>query len=184
MSASQAGGRNLSREVEMKANTKKITLLGIFTSVALILSFVEMLLPPIWSAVPGIKMGLANVIIIFLLYKFSFKEAAAVSFVRLVATALLFGNALTFIYSLSGAAFSLGIMWVFKKTGKFSKVGVSISGAVFHNMGQIIVAALILSTKEIGYYFPVLAVSGIVSGIFVGLLGIILLKYTEKINID
>ena len=86
----------------MKKSTKRLTFLGIFSSLALILSYIEFLIPPIYSAVPGIKLGLPNIIIIFALYKFSYKEAAVISLVRLIISALLFGNAMTFIYSFSG----------------------------------------------------------------------------------
>lgn len=164
----------------MKIETKKITFLSIFSALAIILSFVESLLPPIWSSVPGIKMGLPNIIIIFLLYKFSIKQAAIVSGIRILIVALLFGNPMTLAYSLSGAVLSLTIMWLMKKCNLFSMVGVSIAGAVSHNIGQIIAAVLILGTKEIGFYLPVLAVSGTVAGIFVGMVGILLLKYTAR----
>lgn len=167
----------------MKITTQKITFLGVFAALAIVLSYVEMLLPPIWSAVPGIKMGLPNIIIIFLLYKFSVKEAAVVSFIRLITTALLFGSALTFVYSLAGAVLSLFIMAILKKLDFFSQVGVSIAGGVSHNLGQIIVAMIILSTKEIGYYMIILGVTGTIAGIFVGLAGILLLKYTKKFKL-
>ncbi|MBQ6848406.1 MAG: Gx transporter family protein [Clostridia bacterium] len=164
----------------MKNTTQRLAFLGVFSAFAIILSFVESLLPPIWSAVPGIKMGLPNIIIIFLLYRFSIKEAATVSFIRLLTVVLLFGNAMTFLYSLSGAVLSLTVMWLLKKTNHFSVVGVSISGGVCHNLGQIIAAVFLLGTKEIGFYMPVLTVSGTVAGIFVGFCGIILLKYTAE----
>lgn len=164
----------------MKLGTKKLTFLSVLSALAIILSFVESLLPPIWSAVPGIKMGLPNIIIIFLLYKFSIKEAAIVSFIRLLVVVLLFGNFITFLYSFAGAVLSLLVMWTLKYINKFSQIGVSISGAISHNLAQIFVAVLLLQTKEIGFYFPILAVSGTVAGIFVGLAGIMLLKYTAK----
>lgn len=164
----------------MNTKTQKLTFLSVFATLAIILSFVESLLPPIFSSVPGIKMGLPNIIIIFMLYKFSLKEAIAVSFIRLITVAFLFGNFMTLLYSFAGAALSLLVMWLLKKTNRFSQVGVSIAGGVFHNIGQIIVAILVLGTKEIGFYLPVLAISGTVAGIFVGLSGILLLKYTQK----
>lgn len=164
----------------MKTQVKKLTFLSVLSSLAIILSFVESLLPPIWSAVPGIKMGLPNIVIIFLLYKFSVREAVVVSVIRLLIVGLLFGNFMTFLYSFAGAFLSLGVMWLLKSLGKFSQVGVSIAGAVSHNLAQVIVAILVLGTKEIGFYMPVLAVSGIVAGIFVGFSGILLLKYTAK----
>ena len=164
----------------MKTQVKKLTFLSVLSSLAIILSFVESLLPPIWSAVPGIKMGLPNIVIIFLLYKFSVREAVVVSVIRLLIVGLLFGNFMTFLYSFAGAFLSLTVMWLLKRIRKFSQVGVSIAGAASHNLAQVIVAILVLGTKEIGFYMPVLAVSGTVAGIFVGFSGILLLKYTAK----
>lgn len=166
----------------MKNNTKKIAFLGLAASVTLILSYVESLLPPLWAAVPGIKMGLPNIMIIFLLYRFGWKEAAAVSLVRLAAVALLFGNVMTLAYSFAGAVLSLLLMTLFKKWNAFSMVGVSIVGGVFHNLGQILVAMLVMQTREIGYYMIVLAVTGTVAGILVGLAGALVLKYTRHIS--
>ena len=164
----------------MKTDTKKITLSAVMTAFALVLSYVELLIPPIWSAVPGIKMGLPNIVIIFLLYKLSFMYAFSVSVIRTFMVALLFGNVLSLAYSISGALLSLGIMWLLKKTNLFSTVGVSIAGGVFHNLGQIITAIIIMQTKEIGYYMIVLIPSGIIAGIFVGLAGAIFIKYSNK----
>lgn len=164
-------------------HTKRIAFLGLATSLALILSYVEMLLPPIWSAVPGVKMGLPNIVLIFLLYKFSLKEAATVSGLRLLLVALLFGNAMTLAYSVAGAVLSLLVMAGLKRIGAFSHVGVSIAGAVMHNLGQVLVAMFLLQTKEIGYYMIVLAVTGTLAGIVIGLAGSLLLKYTEKVKV-
>ena len=141
-------------------HTKRVAFLGLTASLALILSYVELLLPPIWTAVPGVKMGLPNIVIIFLLYKCTLKEAATVSAVRLVLVALLFGNAMTLAYSVAGAVLSLLVMAGLKRWGAFSHVGVSIAGAVCHNLGQVLVAMALLQTKEIGYYMLVLAVTG------------------------
>ena len=166
----------------MKSNTKKTAVLALFTAVSLVLSYIEAILPPIWSAVPGIKIGLANIIIIVVLYRFSLKEAAAVSLVRLLALALLFGNFMTFIYSLAGAVLSLAVMSAFKKISWFSMVGVSVTGGVFHNLGQILVAMFLLETAEIGYYMIVLTFTGIVAGVLVGIAGALAIKYLERIK--
>ncbi len=163
--------------------TKKLTTLSLLTTCALVLSFVESILPPISAAVPGIKVGLCNIIILFVLYRFSLKEAAAVSIVRLVIMLVLFTTPTTFAFSLAGAILSLTAMALVKKIGAFSAVGVSIVGAVVHNLGQILVAMLVLNTAEIGYYMIVLTVTGTVAGIFVGLAGAGLLKATEKIKL-
>ena len=162
------------------SKTRKITLLGLTAACAIVLSYVEMLLPPLWSAVPGIKMGLPNIIIVFLLYRFTLKEAAAVSLVRILIVSFMFGNAMVLAYSLVGAALSLAGMAVLKKTEKFSTVGVSIAGGVAHNLGQIIVAMLVMQTAEIGYYMIVLALTGTLAGVLVGIAGALLLKYIPQ----
>lgn len=163
-------------------NTKKVAILGLSAALCIVLSFVESLLPPLIAAVPGIKLGLPNIIIILVLYLCSAGDAALVSGTRLLAVALLFGSAMTFMYSFAGAVLSLGIMAGLKRLNAFSKVGVSIAGGVSHNLGQILVAMVLLGTKEIGYYFPVLAVSGIVSGLFIGLTAAVLSGRLEKIK--
>ncbi len=164
----------------MNQKTKKIAFLGLCTAVTLILSYVEALLPPLWAAVPGIKMGLPNIMILFLLYRFSWREAAAVSLVRLAAVAMLFGSVMTLAYSFAGAVLSLLVMALLKKSNRFSMVGVSITGGVFHNLGQIFVAMLVLETAEIGYYMIVLTLTGTAAGILVGLAGSFVLKALEK----
>ena len=153
-----------------------MAMLGMCASVALLLSYVETLFPPLFAAVPGIKIGLPNVAIIFLLYRFGIKEAAIVSFVRLLIVSMLFGNTMTLAYSVAGAVLSLLTMALLKRMNFLSTVGVSVAGGVSHNVGQILVAMVLLSTAEIGYYMIVLAVTGTVSGIFVGLCGAFLIK--------
>lgn len=167
----------------MKQKTKKVALLGVITSVALILSYIEAILPPIWSAVPGIKMGFPNIVIIFLLYRFGVKEAAIVSFIRIFIVALLFGNVMTLAYSCAGAFLSIVLMTIFKKINTFSVVGTSIVGGVAHNLGQILVAIFLFDTVQIGYYMAVLAVTGTIAGVFIGLAGVALLKRLEKVNL-
>lgn len=154
----------------MKHPAKKIALLGLCTAIAMVLAWVESQLPPLTTAVPGIKLGLPNIAIIFILYRFSWKEAAAVSFVRIVAVSFIF-NPATLPYSLTGGLLSLLGMALLKKTDLLSATGVSVAGGVLHNVGQILMAMLILSTAGLGYYMIVLAVTGVVSGIFVGLCG-------------
>lgn len=160
----------------MKHQSKKIAFLGLCAGVALVLAYVEALLPPLYAAVPGIKLGLPNIAIIFILYRFGLREAAAVSLIRIVAVALLFGNPMTFAYSVAGAFLSLLVMTVLRKLDLFSIVGVSVAGAVFHNVGQILTAMVLLGTAELGYYLIVLAVTGTISGILVGLCGAMAVK--------
>ena len=167
----------------MKDSIRKTALLGMITSVALVLAYLEAILPPVSTAVPGIKMGLPNLAIIFVLYRFGLKDAAVVSALRLFIVALLFGNVMTLAYSAAGAVLSLALMGILKRTDKFSTVGVSVAGAVMHNLGQILVAIFLFETVQLGYYMIVLAVTGSIAGVLIGFGANILLKRTEKLKI-
>lgn len=167
----------------MKNKSGKIAYLGLCTALALILAYAEILLPPLYAAVPGIKLGLPNVVIIFVLYRFGIKEAAGVSFLRIALVSILFGNAMAFAYSVAGAVLSLTVMAVLRKTNLFSPVGVSTAGAVLHNAGQILMAAILLGTAEIGYYMIVLAATGTVSGILVGICGALAVNRIPHLHI-
>ena len=156
--------------------TRKIAFVGLAAALALLLSYVEFLLPPIFAAVPGIKLGLPNVVILYVLYCLDVKYAALVSFVRLRISSMLFGNAMMFAYSAAGAILSLLVMCLLKKTDKLSSVGVSVAGAVSHNLGQILVAMVLLDTPQIAFYLIVLAITGTISGIFIGLCGALMVK--------
>ena len=160
---------------------RQTTILALCASVALLLSYVEFLLPPIFTSVPGIKMGLPNVVIVWALYELGGKQATVISFVRLIITSFLFGNFSTFIYSLAGAILSLIVMLLLKKLNFLSSVGVSVAGAIMHNLGQIVVAMVLMQTSEIGYYMIVLAITGTISGIFIGLCGSFLVKRFDNI---
>lgn len=155
---------------------RKLTFLGLCTALALLLSYVEAIIPPIYSAIPGIKLGLPNIAIVFVLYRFGFRDAAAVSLLRLLIVTILFGNSMTFIYSFAGAVLSIILMALLKKSNLFSTVGVSVAGGVSHNLGQILVAMILLDTAEIGYYMIVLAITGTIAGIFIGLCGNFIIK--------
>jgi len=155
---------------------KKTAFLGLCTALALILAYVEVLLPPLVSAIPGIKMGLPNIIIIFLLYRHGPLPAAAVSLVRVALVALLFGNVMSLLYSLAGAILSLTAMALLRRLDFLSTVGVSVAGGVLHNVGQILMAMLLLGTAELGYYLIVLAISGTIAGVLIGLCGSVLIR--------
>ena len=159
-------------------NTKKLTALSLSVALALILSYVESLLPPL-VAVPGVKVGLSNVVILFLLYRFGWREAGGVSLIRLLLTAALFTGFAAFFYGLAGAALSLLGSALLKRTGRFSSLGVSVAGGVLHNLGQIALAALILDSGYIFAYLPALLLSGTVAGVLVGLLAGMLIQRTD-----
>ena len=158
------------------SRTKRVATLGVIASLALLLSYVEFLLPPLFVAVPGIKLGLPNVAILFLLYYSGLRDAIGVSFVRVIISAILFGSVMTLAYSAAGAALSLLVMATLKRLKFFSPLGVSVAGAVAHNIGQTIVAVILLDTPQIAYYMIVLTLTGIVTGAFVGILGGLLLR--------
>ncbi len=160
----------------MKNYGKKTAFLGLCTALALILAYVEVLLPPLVSAIPGIKMGLPNIIIIFLLYRHGPLPAAAVSLVRVALVALLFGNVMSLLYSLAGAILSVTAMALLRRLDFLSTVGVSVAGGVLHNVGQILMAMLLLGTAELGYYLIVLAISGTIAGVLIGLCGSVLIR--------
>ncbi len=158
--------------------TKKLTTLGLSVALALILSYVESLLPPL-MAVPGVKVGLPNIVILFLLYRYGWREAGAVSLVRLALSAALFTGFAAFFYGLAGAAVSLLGSALLKRSDRFSPLGVSVAGGVLHNLGQIALAALILDSGYVFAYLPVLLLSGTVAGALVGLLAGILIRRTD-----
>lgn len=160
----------------MNKKNKTVALLGLCTTLALILAYVEALIPPVFASVPGIKMGLPNIVIIFVLYRKGVTSAACVSFLRIILVNMLFGNAMAFMYSLAGAFLSLAVMVLLKKVNLLSEVGVSVAGGVMHNLGQVLTAMVLLETSELGYYMVVLTVTGTIAGILVGLCGSILVK--------
>ncbi len=160
----------------MANKPKTIAFYGLFIALAIILAYVEVLLPPLFPSVPGIKIGLPNIIIIFLLYRRSAKSAIIVSLIRILLVSMLFGNAMAFLYSLVGGMLSVLVMIILRRLNFLSTVGVSIAGGVAHNIGQILTAMLLLQTAELGYYLVVLTFSGIIVGILVGLCGFALIK--------
>ena len=160
----------------MKNRSKTVAFLGLCTALALILAYVEILIQPLFPSLPGIKMGLPNVVIVFLLYRRGAGTAMGVSLVRILLVSILFGNVMALWYSLAGAILSLGVMFLLRRLNWLSPVGVSVAGGVTHNVGQILMAMLLLETAELGYYLVVLTVSGTVAGVLVGLCGALLIR--------
>lgn len=160
----------------------RVAYFGVFTALALIFSYVETLIP-INFGIPGIKLGLANLIIIIALYKMSIREAYALSVVRVVLAGFMFGNLFSIIYSLAGGLLSLTVMTLLKKTDKFSLFGISMAGGVFHNVGQLIVAILVMENLNIVYYMPVLLISGLITGFVIGIVAGEMLKRLNKLTI-
>lgn len=154
---------------------------GVFTALALILSYVETLIP-INFGIPGAKLGLANLVTVIVLYKTDWKEALLLSAVRVVLAGFIFGSLFSILYSLAGAILSLSAMALLKKTGLLSTAGVSIAGGVSHNIGQLIVAMLVVETYQVGYYLPALLAAGTATGLLIGIVSQGVLKRIQSLH--
>lgn len=152
---------------------KRITVMAMCVALAMILSYVESMIPS--PGIPGVKLGLANIVVVFALYKLGWKAAVGISLLRVFLVSLLFGHAASLMYSASGAVLSLAGMILLKKTDRLSSVAVSVIGGVLHNAGQILMAAVLMG-RNVVYYLPVLIVSGTVAGIGIGIVAAILVK--------
>jgi heptaprenyl diphosphate synthase len=147
----------------------------------MILSFVESQIPPL-VAVPGVKIGLANIVTVFLLYTLGWRAAGIVSIIRVLLSSLLFGNVQSLIFALSGALLSFVVMIVAKHLLPFGAVGVSVLGAIAHNAGQIIAAVIVMETTALTYYLIPLVISGTIAGVFVGIIAAIITARLEKVK--
>lgn len=160
---------------------RRVSYMGLFISLAMILSYVESLIPPL-VAVQGVKIGLPNLVIMFMLYRVGVKETVTVSLLRVFLVSLLFSSIMSMAYGFAGAALSLTGMILLKKTNAFSCIAVSVVGGVLHNVGQIVVACLVTETAELILYLPVLLISGVIAGIAIGVAAGLLIKRLEKIR--
>ena len=158
----------------------RVAYFGVFTALALIFSYVETLIP-INFGIPGVKLGLANLVIVIALYKMKLTEVYLLSVVRVLLSGFIFGNYFSIIYSLAGGLLSLTVMALLKKSKGFSVMGISVAG-VFHNVGQLIVAMLVVETFSVGYYFPVLLVAGLITGLVIGIVSAEMLKRIKNIQ--
>lgn len=149
------------------------------SSLALIFSYVEAIIP-FNAGIPGVKLGIANIVTVIALYKLSINHAAIVSFIRIMVAGFLFSGLFGAIYSLAGATVSLIGMIFLKKTGKFSIAGVSMAGGVLHNLGQLLVASFLIKDLRIFFYFPILLFSGLASGIAIGIAATLIMRVLPK----
>lgn len=159
----------------------KIAYFGMFTALALIFGYVESLVP-ISFGIPGVKLGLANLAVVIVLYLMDVKSAYLLSVLRIVLSGFLFGNLFGILYSLAGGLLSLSVMILLKKTNAFSVVGVSVAGAVCHNIGQLIVATIVLESVSIANYLPVLMIAGIITGFVIGIIALETMKRLKKMK--
>lgn len=161
--------RKVSRMQWSNDTGKKVAFCGLILTLSLIAGYAESLLP-VFVAIPGIKLGLANSVILLLLYEVGIKEAFAVSITRVLLSGFMFGSMSSILYSLAGALSSLTGMAILKKSDCFSITGVSMAGGVMHNIGQLAVACVVLETTAVWYYLPVLMIAGCVTGLVIGIL--------------
>lgn len=157
---------------------KSIALFGMMVALAFTFSYLESLIP-FDFAIPGVKLGLANLVVVVALYTMKPGEALCIVIIRIFLAGLTFGNAYSLAYSLCGGLLSYAVMLLFKKT-KLSIIGVSMLGGIFHNIGQIIVAAIVLGTARIAYYLPVLLMSGVATGLAIGIVSKLI---TDRVKI-
>lgn len=161
--------------------TRNITTISVLTAISVVISIIESYFDFIGSVVPGLKLGLANIVIIFALYKYNFKTALGISLVRVLIVALIrTGFGLNFFFSLVGALFSIISMALVKKT-KLSVVGVSLIGSICHSIGQVLVGTIILDNYNVIYYLPYLLLFSVPTGILIGIISKRLLKYMERV---
>ena len=170
-----------SKTTSASVNAKKMTMTALLAALALIFSYIEVLIP-FSPGIPGIKLGIANLVIIISLYYLGPKYAFSVNLVRILIAGLLFNGLFGALYSLAGALLSFTVMVLLRKTGIFSITGVSIAGGVFHNIGQLIVAAVVVETFSVTYYFPVLLVAGLLTGLVIGIVAEMMLKRLVNIQ--
>ena len=159
-------------------NASNIAMLGMLLCLALIMSYVERLIP-FSIGIPGVKLGLANIVSVWLLYRAGAKEAITVGILRVILAGFMFGSMGSIIYSISGLIISIFVMILMKKADIFSIIGVSICGGIMHNLAQLVTAAIVLETYTVAYYMPVLLISGCITGACVGIAGGLLYKYVK-----
>ena len=155
--------------------SKRVATYGVLVALAFIFSYIEAIFP-LPMPIPGMKLGLANIVIVVALYTMGYKEGFVISLVRIVLVGFTFGNMNMMLYSLGGGILSFAMMALMKRLDLLSIVGVSVIGAVFHNIGQILVAMCILESTVLLYYLPFLLVSALVAGVLIGILGAMMSK--------
>ena len=162
-------------------STKRITYTGMFVAIAMVFSYLESMIP-VNIAIPGIKLGLANMVTIVVMYRLRIADAWIVSLVRVMLSSLLFGNMAIMIYSMAGAVLSLLVMSLCSKKDLFGLLGTSILGGVSHNAGQIVMAAFLMKSGNIMLYISVLCISGTIAGVCIGLAGAVLVRKLPAID--
>lgn len=168
-----------SNKTAFSQKTSRLTLLAVLLSLALILGYVESLIP-IMPGVPGVKLGLSNIVLLISLYVLGVKETIILMFLKVLLSTALFGNVSVMLYSLAGGILSVAAMVIGKKLLKLSIIGTSVLGGVFHNVGQVALAAIVLhSPSLLKLYMPVLMLVGILTGVLTGIVAKLILKHLK-----
>ncbi len=168
--------------MQLQNKSRKLAARGMLIALAFVLSWIESQFVFV-SIAPGMKLGLTNLVVLIALYKINEKEAVVINVLRILLVGMTFGNMFSFIYSLAGGLLSAAVMILMKRGKRFSKVTVSVAGGIMHNVGQIIVAMIVMKTTAVLYYVFVLWISGIVAGALVGMLSAGILKHLEKVEL-
>ena len=158
---------------------KKISVIAMFTAFAILVSFIETFIPSI--GIPGVKLGLANIVIILAIYLLDFRYVIVIDLARILIMGFLFGNVISILFALGGATLSILVMVLMKKFSDLSIVTVSVFGGVFHNIGQLLIGLIVVSSYSVLAYLPVLLIAGIICGIVIGILAKIMLDRTSKL---
>lgn len=161
-------------------NSKKVVRYGMLVALAMVLSYAEAQIPAFF-AVPGMKLGLTNIVVLVALYLLGDSSAMVINVLRIILVSVLFGSGVSFAYSLAGGLLSGGVMMLLKRTGKFSMATVSIAGGIAHNVGQVLVAMALLQTRALAWYLLILWFSGLASGAVIGVVGAVLCKRMKKL---
>lgn len=191
MAPNKSGNSGQSRQNRNRSNrsrpdrglsTRRLALSAMLAALALIFSYVEALIPlPV--PVPGIKLGIANLVIVMAIYKLGFRYAFTINCVRIAIAGLLFSGVFGMIYSFAGGVLSLLVMYLLQRTGWFSMVGVSMAGGVAHNLGQLITASLLVQSVRMMSYFSILLFSGLISGILIGVLASLIYRRLPDLQV-
>ena len=164
---------------KQKISAKTVALMAMMIALAMIFSYVETMIP-INFGIPGVKLGLANLVIVAAIYLFGGKQAFLISIVRIFLSGIMFGNLASIMYSLAGGLLSLAVMLLLKKTDKLSILAVSVMGGICHNIGQLIVAMLVVENLKLIFYIPVLLISGFLTGLLIGIVCRVILPAVKR----
>ena len=170
-------------KMNRKYTTKYISLIGLLSAFAIIISYIESLIP-IDIGIPGVKLGLANIVIVLSIYLLDAKSAIIINIIRIIIIGAFFGNVFSIIFSITGALFSFIVMIILKRIKNGSIMGVSVCGGVSHNLSQLVVASFIVNTYNINYYLPFMIIGGIITGILIGTLSMIIYNRIRKIHLN